>query len=140
MITHHPKMDKCKTQLSCVQIYLLHFDHWVQITSTLNQQIFFSMSLEKSLNLADFSEKPSPTNNFYFIFILGVQHCIASVTQPFTDILQIVWLCAVHSILTGCWEIFYSLHLFISAVDFSIALNTSICCDFQCNFQFEMTL
>ena len=57
-----------KNQLPCVQIYLLHFDYWVQITSTLNQQISCSMSLEKSLNLADFSEKPSPTNNFYFIF------------------------------------------------------------------------
>ena len=57
-----------KSQLPCVQFYLLHFDHWVQITSTLNQQFSCSMSLEKSLNLADFSEKPSPTNNF-FIFI-----------------------------------------------------------------------
>ena len=48
-----------------------------------------------------------------------------------------MWLWAVHSLLTGCWAIFYSLHLFISAVDFSRALNFLVCCDFQCNFQFK---
>ena len=57
-----------KSQLPCVQFYLLHFDHWVQITSTLNQQFSCSMSLEKSLNLADFSEKPSPTNNLFYFY------------------------------------------------------------------------
>ena len=57
-----------KSQLPCVQFYLLHFDHWVQITSTLNQQFSCSMSLEKSLNLADFSEKPSPTSNFFYFY------------------------------------------------------------------------
>ena len=128
-----------KSQLPCVQIYLLHFDYWVQITSTSNQQISCSMSLEKSLNLADFFGEALSNKQFLFYFYLRclALHCLCYSTfyGYFVDCVTLC--CSQH--LDRLLGDFLKFASFTSAVDFSIALNTLVCWDFQINFQFEMT-
>ena len=139
MITHHQKMDRWKKPAAMCSN--LPFTFWslgpnhVNIKST---NFLFHVSGEITKFGRFFGEILS-NKQFLFYFYprcLALDClCYSIFYGYFVDCVTLC--CSQH--LDRLLGDFLKFASFTSAVDFSIALNTSICCDFQCNFQFEMT-